>query len=645
MKKQARETAQTSAASTSSADDTAKVSDAGVKPDTVNTPDEETFSTTFNGSFHKLLEHDQKTGLLTSKGSENYKKLKAGLQLDKPNDGFDQTQLNDVELAIPASEPKRRILINPQSSKALTINGEETSDVKAHEVITRFYKEVNKNAPGFYFSSASYGTEQSLLKDLSFTSSVTAAETLEAYVMVLLRDVPFTQYKESNLKVKLAIDALNEFDADIKNEQCKLKAPKQNIGTDAAPDYKVTAKTLLRGSSPGDVKGDYLSKFFELLRPPLFPSGCAPHVANLINASIFFKRFGRRLEVPKPNPKSEWGLTWNDFVRIQNGYIPRGYKSGDFLGDINNLVPVSDGRRLGTLVHIDGFYEEFLWAVDVLTAGNYPRTMASNYSMPSLAPNEGDGPTLGVPNAASLVGAVALDAGRLAWRQKWVVARRGRPEVIGGLIHRLRKTKDTATYGNLDPKLLQTTGKIGQVFEAIKKRNKALGGKAADTYLLSQLFPEASPSHPAWTSGHATVAGACVTVIKAIFNDQTELRDNKGNPYPDGNGGFLRVGEELDKLASNIALGRNFGGVHFRSDGEHGILIGEEIAIRFLQKHLTTFKEKFRNAKEPYFELTRRSGQRIRITASQVSNVNPAAARAAAANLSNISAENGTIVI
>ena len=40
----------------------------------------------------------------------------------------------------------------------------------------------------------------------------------------------------------------------------------------------------------------------------------------------------------------------------------------------------------------------------------------------------------------------------------------------------------------------------------------------AATYLLSQVYPEGSPNHPTYTSGHATVAGACATILKAFFD-------------------------------------------------------------------------------------------------------------------------------
>ena len=45
----------------------------------------------------------------------------------------------------------------------------------------------------------------------------------------------------------------------------------------------------------------------------------------------------------------------------------------------------------------------------------------------------------------------------------------------------------------------------------------------------------------------------------------------------------LTVDTELNKLASNIATARNMAGVHYRSDGDQGVFLGEEVAIRYLR--------------------------------------------------------------
>ncbi len=69
--------------------------------------------------------------------------------------------------------------------------------------------------------------------------------------------------------------------------------------------------------------------------------------------------------------------------------------------------------------------------------------------------------------------------------------------------------------------------------------------------------------------------------------------DDRGlslSPYNDGS---LTLGGELDKLASNIALGRDAAGVHWRSDGIEGLKLGETVAIRLLENFRHCYNEKF----------------------------------------------------
>lgn len=47
-----------------------------------------------------------------------------------------------------------------------------------------------------------------------------------------------------------------------------------------------------------------------------------------------------------------------------------------------------------------------------------------------------------------------------------------------------------------------------------------------DDYFLSQAFPEGSRTHPAYPTGHGTVAGACITVFEVL------LRRRFSNPDP-----------------------------------------------------------------------------------------------------------------
>jgi hypothetical protein len=614
------------------------------------TPDEENSKfKNFAASFHKLLEHDS-DGLLTDSnggnpksGVDNYERLLDGLKIDAPSSNFDQAALNSINLFTDPPPPggRRRIIINPQSGKAITIKGGDNAAF-------RFKKKTIQNKAwesGYQVVYAEEGNTNALLKELSFKSGYSAAEMVEVYAMALLRDLNFNNYDTAVGDIQLAIDALNEFGDDF-------RGPKEEQPPGSG-NFKVTRKTLFRGNSPESIRGDYLSKFFyPLKRPPLFASGCAPGTANLSNSQIFFDDFAVNYLVPPPRPNRAFGVTFPDYVAIQNGVIPLpdAYHSGDFTSP---ATIVHDGLTLGSLVHTDGLYQEYGWAADILTAGDYPRTPVSIYTKAPpgsgalSAINEGDGPTLGPPDAAGIIGAVALEAARAAWLVKYTVARRGRPEVFAALIHKRLNGGDENTYGNIDDRLLTPGTKVRQLLNRIRTQNNGIirhppSSGSANTYLLSQLFPEASPAHPAWTSGHATIAGACVTVIKAIFDDTAPLRRQVNidppPPFTDEQG-VLTVGGELDKLASNVAHGRNFAGVHFRSDGEHGILLGEAVAIQFLQDHLRTYREKFRcndnpNGTEPCFELTKRSGKRIKITVDDITNVATFALGAAEAQAS-----------
>ncbi len=111
-------------------------------------------------------------------------------------------------------------------------------------------------------------------------------------------------------------------------------------------------------------------------------------------------------------------------------------------------------------------------------------------------------------------------------------------------------------------------------------------------------YPEGCPTHPAYPAGHAAIAGACTTVLKAFFKETHEL------PTPvmlsaDGlalvpyRGPALTVGGELNKLAANIALGRNAAGVHWRSDSIEGLKLGEAVARQVLRQLRTTYPEHF----------------------------------------------------
>jgi hypothetical protein len=106
--------------------------------------------------------------------------------------------------------------------------------------------------------------------------------------------------------------------------------------------------------------------------------------------------------------------------------------------------------------------------------------------------------------------------------------------------------------------------------------------------------------HPSYGAGHATVAGACVTILKAFFDHGYVLP----RPYvvsTDGSGLSsvqdpslsLTVEGELNKLAANISIGRNWAGVHYFTDYYESARLGEQVALGILAEQKLTYGENF----------------------------------------------------
>ena len=74
-------------------------------------------------------------------------------------------------------------------------------------------------------------------------------------------------------------------------------------------------------------------------------------------------------------------------------------------------------------------------------------------------------------------------------------------------------------------------------------------------------------------------------------------------------GDTLTLTGEINKMGSNIALGRDWAGVHYRTDGHNGILQGESVAKLILQDWINRYPEP-----DTKFEFTGYLGDSISIT-------------------------------
>jgi hypothetical protein len=64
-------------------------------------------------------------------------------------------------------------------------------------------------------------------------------------------------------------------------------------------------------------------------------------------------------------------------------------------------------------------------------------------------------------------------------------------------------------------------------------------------------------------------------------------------PYVDTDKAGMTVNGELHKLAHNISFGHGIhAGIHWRSDTDWSIILGEEVALKYLQAQAYGYNEK-----------------------------------------------------
>jgi membrane-associated phospholipid phosphatase len=376
-----------------------------------------------------------------------------------------------------------------------------------------------------------------------------AGELAEVYWMALSRDVHFSDYASDPTAAAAAAE-LSRFS--------DFQGPKSG--------GSVTPGTLFRGDTPGDLAGPYLSQFLWLDIPMgalLFPQKMQTTV------------FG-----------DDYMTGYEDWLAVQNGSLPGPNHFDATPRYIRNL------RDLAQWVHVDALYQAYHQACLILLA-TAPFDAGNPYARSVC--QEGFG-TFGGPHILSLVTEVATRALKAVWYQKWSVHRRLRPEAMAGLVHLTRS--GLASYP-LNREILNAP-----VLDRLHSAN--------GSYLLPMAFPEGSPTHPSYGAGHATVAGACVTVLKAWFDESFVLPrpvvpDAAGLSLVPYSGPSLTVGNELNKLAANVAIGRNAAGVHYRSDYSESVRLGEELALDILEEQKATYNETFS------FTLTRFDGTTVTI--------------------------------
>jgi hypothetical protein len=376
-------------------------------------------------------------------------------------------------------------------------------------------------------------------------SDQNATELLEHYWASLLRDVAFTDYGSNSL----AADAATEL-----GSQLTYFGPRDNAG-------HVTPDLLFRGAFAGETLGPYISQFF--ITPTML--GTQPISQQLVTYQ----------------PSIDYMTGFADWLTVQNGNV-----TGDKNQNAPNHVYVRNGRDLSAFTHVDVLYQAYFTAFLVLTTIGAPLNPGNPY-IGSKSEN-GFG-TFGAPDFAATLTEVATKALNAVWYQKWFVHLRPRPEAIGGIVHLIKTGQSNETDVTLSDVILNSQG-LQQSFTTY------------GTWLLSQAFPEGSPTHPSYPTGHGVVGGACLTVLKFFF-DGSFVIPNPMVPSSDGlslldytgsDAGELTVNGELNKLGHNVSFGHGIhAGIHWRSDTDTSLLLGEAVALSFLKDRARTYNEPF----------------------------------------------------
>lgn len=452
-------------------------------------------------------------------------------------------------------------------------------------------------------------------------------EMAEVYELALVRDVPFTQFDGNGAAPDLtaSISRLNDLDY----AGAGFPGRPRKVGANG----KLNQQTVFRGASPGTDEGPFLSQFMLI-------GNTDQTMANAVEDG--FITYGAQTidqRVPMAPKKDDYMIDFGDWLEVQQGFNvnrTNGTQGGQkFKGQKRRFIHTP--RDLATYVHFDALYQAYLNAClillsngtafdpafDRLSGSSAFKGLVNPVGPQSVATNTGGFALYGGPHILTLVTEIATRALKAVRFQKFNNHIRLRPEALAGRLEKAKEIEDC------HPELCGAFSKLVKDLEPtlkeINKHNKSCAqpGKDTNTVLLPMAFAEGSPMHPAYGAGHATVAGACVTILKAFFDTsamlveigdrigfytreqidtiKADMEQMTGGPvdvnfvqFTTDSSGMklvkskikcpLTLEGELNKLAANISIGRNMAGVHYFSDYYDSARMGEKIAIGVLEE-------------------------------------------------------------
>ena len=538
-------------------------------------------------SFTKGMPHDKHTGLVSNPqgflGEMVFQKFVLGLDSGDPRDFIDTP-------------------LGPEGYTEDEDGGHGWHSKKAQKAKARVRAWESQGAGNTFDLEGPDAQAVTMPPAPALGSAELTAEMGEVYAQALLRDVPFTDIVDGSGKVffdckrqgrpditvKQILNRLNRLEWFKSEDCCDLSLEEQ-----ARKRGQLNGQNAFRGITPGDEIGPYISQFLlagnrgingnDMERDR--SKGLVTYGAISIDQRVRFAM-----------PCDDHMTSWYEYLDVQQGAN---------LGGLEAYVKkpsrrfITTPRDLATYVHYDALYEAYLNACLILLAEGVPFDPGIPFQANDFLDHQQGFAHFGGPHILSLVTEVATRALKAVRFQKFNVHRRLRPEALAA---RLARAKKLAT-----PEVDQMVADLGGILELIAKKNgnsdPVLKGK---NFLLPMAFCEGSPMHPSYGAGHATVAGACVTILKAFFDHKHPLTlagsDTQAFvPNADGSAlgvqnvtnGRLTVEGELNKLASNISIGRDWAGVHYFTDYIESIRMGEQIALGILEEQKLTYGENF----------------------------------------------------
>lgn len=460
------------------------------------------------------------------------------------------------------------------------------------------------------------------------------AELAELYAMALVRDIPFAAFSDPETPIGFDYPPTHPLKpgksatlGDLFDELDKLAwfdkagAVATSFGgrrltqpewrrrqvTWLSKQRRVSVDVLLtRGAYSGR---DWLSQFLLI-----GSGGCERHPertpsCGLISAGAY--SIDQRVAAPAPG--IDYLTNWHDWLRSQNGA-----KAAASFAASDRIRFISTPRDLSACSRWDPAHQPFVNAALILLGNDAPCDPGL------MLGNRGLSSSWGFTEINRLLGDAVMQATRAVRRQQYQIHRRGRPESLAAMLsleangegRQLGEARKSiqAMLDELGAGQSDDPSRPGVLLDWISQLNADQNSRKPQgfdalfpvdpnrNYLLPVAWPDGAPMSPSYGSLRAAIAGACVTVLKAVFDMKVTYTRATGAKHRYAPGALsgkrleivgsshgVTLEGELNKLASNIAIGDRFAGVHFHSDCYESLRLGECLAVGILQEHLLEY--------------------------------------------------------